>query len=124
MDKLIIDATDKTPYILLDPTEGLIQVKGISDEEDALGFYFPVLQWLDTYQSHAPSHTKVELEFKYYNTASSKSLYEVLKRVAQLKKHGKDVDVTWYLDQEDEHMLSEIENFSDITHLPIQAVEK
>lgn len=124
MDKLIIEASDKTPHILLDPDQGLIQIKGISDEEDALGLYFPVLQWLDTYQSHSQSHTRVELEFKYYNTASAKSLYEVLKRVAQIKEHGKNVDITWYYEQDDEHMLSEIENFSDITHLPIQAVEK
>lgn len=124
MDKLIIDATEKTPYVLLDPAEGLIQINGISDEEDALGFYFPVLQWLETYQNKPQHYTKVELQFKYYNTASAKSLYEVLKRVAQLQKKGENVEVIWFYEQDDENMLNEIENFSDITNLPIEAVEK
>jgi len=124
MDKLIIEATAKSPYFHLDPEQGLVEIKGISDEEDALATYFPVLQWLDTYTKHPQAHTKVELEFKYYNTASAKSLYEVLKRIATLKAKENTVEVNWYYEQDDEHMLNEIENFSDITHLPIRAVEK
>ena len=124
MDKLIIEATPKSPLFHLDPEEGFIEIRGISDEEDALGLYFPVLQWLDTYISHPKTHTNVSLEFKYYNTASAKSLYEVLKRIARLREGDTSVEVKWYYEQGDENMLGEIENFSDITHLPIQAIEK
>lgn len=124
MDKLTIDARDKSPEIILDPEEGFIRISGISDEEDALATYFPVLQWLDSYVAHPKTRTRVELEFKYYNTASAKSLYEVLKRISKLKQENQKVDVYWFYEQGDENMLNEIENFSDIAHLPINAVER
>lgn len=124
MDILTIDATDKSPFISLDPEAGRIEFRGVSDEEDALALYFPVLQWLDSYQKHPQPHTRVILDFKYYNTASAKSLYEVLKRIAEIRQSGNTVEANWYYEPDDEYMLSEIENFSDITQLPIRAVEK
>lgn len=124
MEKLIIEANAKSPEIILDPGEGFIRISGISDEEDALATYFPVIQWLDNYVAHPNDHTRVELDFKYYNTASAKSLYEVLKRISKLKQENRTLEVYWFYEQGDENMLSEIENFSDIAHLPINAVEK
>jgi len=122
MEPLALEATNKTPYIEL--KEGNIVIKGVSDEEDALGFYYPVIQWLENYAAHPAEYTSVELDFRYYNTASAKALFEILKRIARLPAQGKQVEVRWYYASDDEHMLGEIENFSDISHLPIQAVEK
>ncbi|MFP4089534.1 MAG: DUF1987 domain-containing protein [Cyclobacteriaceae bacterium] len=124
MESLEISATPKTPEVILDNEKGFISFSGISDEEDALHFYFPILQWLDTYKSHPKPHTEVKLDFRYYNTASAKSLYEVLKRLGEIQKNGQQVEVKWYYPAGDEGWLSEIENFSDLAHLPIQAIEK
>jgi hypothetical protein len=124
MDPLYIEESNKTPKVSLDAQKGFIEIKGVADEEDALGFFFPVIQWLDAYIKRPAEHTDMELEFKYYNTASAKALYEILKRVAEIHKSGNTVIVKWYYPEGDEHLLSEIETFSDITHMPIQAIEK
>lgn len=124
MEPLYIESSHKTPEVSLDAQKGWIAIKGVADEEDALGFFFPIIQWLDVYIKHPAKHTEMVLEFKYYNTASAKSLYEVLKRVSEIQKSGCTLTVNWYYHKGDEHLLSEIETFSDITNLPIQAIEK
>jgi hypothetical protein len=124
MEPLSIEASAKSPQVMLDGEKGRIEIKGISDEEDALGFYFPVLQWIDNYVAHPQEKTHVELDFKYYNTASAKSIFEVLKRLSQLSKAGKEVTTLWFYPEGDDNFLSEIENFSDIAQLPIKPIEK
>ena len=124
MDSLYIESTDKSPEVKLDSDDGKILVHGISDVEDALGFYFPIIQWMDTYIKNPASHTEAVFEFKYYNTASAKSIYEILKRLAEIHKSDNSINLRWFYAQGDDHLLSEIENFSDISHLPIQAIEK
>jgi hypothetical protein len=124
MDTLQLEATPKTPEVKMDADEGYILLRGISDEDDALAFYFPLIQWLDAYKSQPQQHTEVDLDFRYYNTASAKSLYEILKRLGEIRKSGREVTVKWHYPHGDEAWLGEIENFSDITHLPIKAIEK
>lgn len=124
MEPLYIEGSTKSPQVSLDAQKGIITIKGVADEQDALGFFFPIIQWLDAYTKHPAAHTEIELEFKYYNTASAKALYEVLKRISDIHKSGNTVNVKWYYPKGDDHLLSEIETFSDIAHLPIQAIEK
>lgn len=124
MEPLQLEATDKSPEVRLDSKEGKILIHGISDQEDALGFYFPIIQWMDAYIKNPASHTEAVLEFKYYNTASAKAIYEVLKRLSEVHKSGNTLETKWFYPKGDDHLLSEIENFSDIAHLPIHAIEK
>lgn len=124
MEALHIDATDKSPEVKLDGVNGKILIHGISDLEDALGFYFPIIQWIETYAQRPTAHTEAVFEFKYYNTASAKSIYEVLKRLSLIHKKDISIDVKWFYPKDDEYFLSEIENFSDIVHLPIHPIEK
>ena len=102
--------------------KGLIAITGVSDEEDALGFYFPIIQWLDAYQHHAASETTLDIQLKYFNTASAKALYEVVKRVANVRKDGNQATVRWYYSQEDPVLKEDIEHFCDIVTIPIQMV--
>ena len=120
MDPLQIAPTDTTPEVILDAEAGTVTIAGVSDEEDALGFYFPVIQWLDTYQYHAAPETTLSIRLKYFNTASAKALYEVVKRVASVRKEGNTATVQWYYDQNDPVLKEDIEHFCDIVTIPIE----
>ena len=120
MEPLRIDATNTTPEVLLNATEGIIAISGVSDEEDALGFYFPVIQWLDAYQQKPASETTLTIQLKYFNTASAKALYEIVKRVAHVRNREHTATVHWYYDQDDPVLKDDIEHFCDIVTIPIQ----
>lgn len=122
MEPLRIDATTTTPEVLLNATEGSITISGVSDEEDALGFYFPIIQWLDAYQHKPAPETSLTIRLKYFNTASAKALYEIVKRVANVRKGKHTATVRWYYDQDDPVLKDDIEHFCDIVTIPIQLV--
>ena len=120
MEPLQIAPTDTTPEVTLNASEGAITITGISDEEDALGFYFPVIQWLDAYQHKPASETTLTIQLKYFNTASAKALYEIVKRIADIRKGGNTATVHWYYDQADPILKDDIEHFCDIVTIPIE----
>ena len=120
MESLHIAPTSTTPEVTLDASEGVVTITGVSDEQDALGFYFPVIQWLEAYQHQAAQETILNIRLKYFNTASAKALYEIVKRIATLRKNGNTATVNWYYDQDDPVLKDDIEHFCDIVTIPIQ----
>ena len=120
MEPLQIPPTDTTPEVALNVSEGNITIQGVSDEQDALGFYFPVIQWLDAYQRQPAAETVLDIKLKYFNTASAKALYEIVRRVADVKSQGHAATVNWYYDEDDPVLKDDIEHFCDIVSIPIQ----
>jgi len=47
MESLKIEATDKTPRIILDPYNDIFEISGNSRPENVSEFYFPVINWLN-----------------------------------------------------------------------------
>lgn len=119
MDPLHIAPTDTTPEISLNDPVGTLRIQGVSDEQDALGFYFPIIQWLDAYQRQPASETTLDIRLKYFNTASAKALYEIVKRIAIIKQDGHPASVNWYYDEDDPVLKDDIEHFCDIVSIPI-----
>lgn len=119
MDSLQISATSTSPEVQFNSQTGHFLIRGISDEEDALGFYFPLIQWLDNYIQHSQDHTTLDIQLKYFNTASAKALFEVIKRIGMLRKAGKNMEVNWFYDAEDPVLKDDLEQFADLTDVPI-----
>lgn len=119
MEPFQIPATPTTPEIQLDSNSGNLSIQGVSDEVDALGFYFPILQWLEAYVQHPAEKTILNIKLSYFNTASSKSLFEVIKRLKPLQKNGNSLEINWFYNAEDPVLKEDIEQFCDLTSVPI-----
>ena len=120
MEPLHIPATATTPTVRLDASTGTVVIEGVSDEQDALGFYFPVIQWLDAYRQEPAAQTTLVIRLKYFNTASAKALFEVVKRIDHVRQAGHEATVEWYYDQDDPVLKDDIEHFCDIVSIPIK----
>jgi hypothetical protein len=123
MEPLIIEQTAKTPYVFIDSNEGVMEIKGMSASENAPVFYKPVLDWLDNYGYDPKPVTKVNVQFKYFNTSSAKCILDVLERFANLNNSGIEVTVNWYYEKNDEEMFDAGENFSQILEMPFNIQE-
>ncbi|MEQ9439161.1 MAG: DUF1987 domain-containing protein [Cyclobacteriaceae bacterium] len=119
MEPLEISATSTTPEVAFNAQTGHFVIRGISDEEDAFGFYFPLIQWIDTYLQHAPQKTSLDIQLKYFNTASTKALFEIIKRIGTLRKADKSTEINWFYDSDDPVLKEDIEQFCDLTDVPI-----
>lgn len=122
MDRLEIQATQDTPYVLLDKEKGQFVLKGLSLPEDAVGFYKPILAWLDEYAKNPNPITEISIHLEYFNTASSKQLIQILLFLEKLNQKTK-VIVKWYYRDIDDDMKELGQEYSEIIKIPFELVE-
>jgi len=123
MNSIKIESTTKTPYVYLDPTQGLIEIKGRSIPENSVEFYKPIIEWLDKYSSQPQPKTVVNIQLEYFNTSSSKCILDIFKKIEALYNSGKDVIINWYYEEDDEDMLEAGEDYQSIIKVPFKMIE-
>ncbi len=122
MKPLKIESTHKTPKVYLDPEEGVFEISGRSIPEDSVGFYKPILEWLDEYGKNPNEKTEFKFELEYFNTSSSKNILELLKRLEEIYEKGHDVKVIWYYDEDDEDMEETGEDYQALLKVPVELI--
>lgn len=122
MEALDIRATNDTPKVLLDPENNIFEISGRSLPEDVVTFYQPVLDWLDEYKSEPLDSIEFVFKYVYFNTATSKLIQDILMRLEEIKQSGKQVQVMWFYEQDDEDMLDLGEEFSENVDIPFEII--
>jgi hypothetical protein len=122
MENLFIEGTLRTPNILLEADNGKLEFSGRSIPENSIDFYRPVVDWVESYLEHPNERTTIIIKLEYFNTSSSKSLFEIFKKFEGIFKSGKNVLVRWFYDQEDEDMQESGEDFRDILKIPFELI--
>lgn len=120
MDALIIEATDDTPKVVLDPANNLFEFSGKSLPEDVTSFYGPVLDWLDAYSESPNPKTVIKFNLVYFNTASSKLILDILFKLEEFFEEGNDISVEWHYQEEDEDMEEAGEEYADLVEMPLE----
>jgi hypothetical protein len=122
MDRLEFQPTQKTPYVLLDPS-GKIKFKGRSIPEDVSLFYEDILDWVIAYASAPPSDTAVDIEMEYLNSGTSKYMLRILKKFKEVEKDGFPVKIRWVYEEGDDDIQERGEYYASILDLDIEFVE-
>ncbi|OFY63399.1 MAG: hypothetical protein A3H98_14190 [Bacteroidetes bacterium RIFCSPLOWO2_02_FULL_36_8] len=122
MDKLIIEATDDTPKIILDPEKNLYEFSGRSMPEDAAEFYLPIIQWLKTYKESGFKSIILDFRMEYFNTASSKMIWDILHTLQGFIDDGMKVNVRWFYYKDDLEMEDAANDYSEMFSLPIEKI--
>ena len=124
MIDILYSPTKTTPHFLVDSSEGLISLKGKSSPENALMFYYPIINQLEELFAGSTVETvRVEMALEYFNTSSSKCLFDLFKVLRKIENAGKEVVVNWYYEFDDEDMLETGEDFADLTDLHFEMIE-
>jgi hypothetical protein len=122
MRTISIIATKLTPSITLNAKKGLIEIEGNSIMDDAVIFYKPVLEFINTYTLKPSAKTKINIKLQYITLPSSKSILEILKKLESLHKTGMSkVTVNWSYSLDE--MLSNGKNYQSIIQLPFKMIE-
>jgi hypothetical protein len=124
METISLEATPKTPYIKFDAEQGTLEIKGRSIPENARKFYKPLIDGIDQYSSNPVSPTLVYIQLEYFNTASSKYIFDMLKCFEKIHNKGTKVDISWYYDEDDEHVKGIGMEFQEKLSLPFNFVKR
>jgi hypothetical protein len=118
MRDLEISGAADTPHVLCSANGEMI-LKGRSLPENPASFYEPILIWASDYELDS-----ILLTFKmeYLNTASSKQIFELLRRFIQNTK-VKKLNIHWYYEEGDSDSFDTGMHFSTELKTPFEFFE-
>lgn len=121
MDVLSIKETSQNPEVLLDRRKGRLEFSGNSLPEDAKSFFEPIINWVDNYLQSPCEKTIISFRMIYYNTPSSRIIYQLLKKFEQIHKDGDtQVTVEWNYPEDDIDMKDAGTDYSENIKIPFE----
>ena len=121
MELLKIRGNWKNPSISFNPS-GKLQIWGRSLPENALDTYNPMFKWLDEYKNNPANKTEIDFKLEYFNTTSSKLIYEIFKKFEELKADGNNLLVKWHFETDDPDMEEEGKLLSNIIKVDMELI--
>lgn len=117
MEIITREATRKTPFVKLDGTTGIIDIKGRSIPENSLAFYEQINSWLEEYGKAPCAKTEVSFQLEYFNTSSSKCILDLFKKLELISKMGNVVEINWYYEEHGDDIFEAGEDYQTMINL-------
>ena len=118
---LTIIETEKTPSVRFNSKTGVLDISGKSLTENAFEFYKLLLEKIKEYINAPSEQTTVNITFEYFNTASSKSMMDLILAFEPLQKENK-LTINWFCESDDDDMFEVAEDFKDKTKMSINII--
>lgn len=123
--KLERERTNNTPYVLIDEEKGYIRIEGECYLEDILHFFEEITDWLVSTLSTMTSPLTFDCALEYFNSSTTKLLYNILRAMDRAARDGKKVVVNWIADKGDDMIVECGEDFRDeVEYLEFNLIEK
>jgi len=100
---LKIEQEKKMPRISFDNAKGKFEIEGAILPENSIKFFTPLVDYIKEYLKNPLPTTTVDLYIVYFNTSSSKQVYELIK-LFYAARANTSVTVNWLFDEDDEDM--------------------
>jgi hypothetical protein len=113
MERWTIEATDRTPTVVLDGQESLLKLEGRSYPEEGMDFFDPIILRFKSLQETDTPIRIVHIRLEYYNSSTTKALAELLTGLQKVKSVGYDVKVIWEFEEDDDGIQEDIDMFID-----------
>ena len=113
MEKWTIEATDRSPLVLLDRERSVLKIEGRSYPEEGMDFFDPIILRFKTLQNSESPIGTVHIRLEYYNSATSKALADLFQGLMSAKRAGHDTTVIWEYEEEDDGIQEDIDMFVD-----------
>lgn len=120
---LILEQTEDSPEVILDKKGNQFLFSGKSIPEDVHKLYDPIINWIKDYTEEPNDETIVMFKMTYFNTASTKSLFDVIAAFKKIAKDGKMLIINWHFPEEDDDMLEAGEGLSTLVRLPFNLIK-
>ena len=123
MESLVIQKTEDTPSIDFNIETRLFKLYGRSLPENAIDFYKPILDWLESVLSSTSNQNFIiEIKLEYFNTASSKQLAKLLLLVEKFVETN-NILIRWFYEKDDNDMLISGNQYSKFLKLDFEFIE-
>lgn len=94
-------------------SQGVLKFTGHSYPENSVEFFQPLLNWVKDLTSFPGKKIRVELRVKYFNTSTSKYLFQIMELLQAYHAKGNELDIIWFSSGNDDDML---DSWREIMH--------
>lgn len=123
MKGYFIRSSRVTPSVYFNPGKKLLDIRGRSSPENPIQFYNYINSSIEDYVQKQKSALIVNMAFEYFNTSSSKCIFNVLKKLDEIGQSGNTVSINWFYETEDDDMMETGEDLSSFFNLAFNFVE-
>ncbi|MBO4370155.1 MAG: DUF1987 domain-containing protein, partial [Paludibacteraceae bacterium] len=123
MAPLVINGTEDTPEVIFEPSTGKFSITGTSIPENARKFYDQIIAWIDEYVKEPNADTSISFKLKYFNTASTKYLFDIMVQLKPLVASKHNLVYNWFFLEDDEDMYEAGQGFSKMLRYPFNFVK-
>ena len=125
MEKIIINnPSEDTPKITLDKEANVFEICGKSFPENAVEFYSPVIKWIKEYIQAPNPQTIFTINLDYFNSSSSKKIFEILMELENITTAGGNILIKWYYDENDDVMFTRSKDIQAVLNIPMEFIKK
>lgn len=118
-----IEATDHTPSVIYNEAEQTLEISGKCIPENAVEFFEPIVAFVAS-RENTNDPLMLSIKLDYFNTSSSKKLFDVFNEMFKLQKTGVDVKVLWRYEKDDDDLLESGKDYQDLVSIPFELIEE
>jgi hypothetical protein len=116
---LYIAATADSPEVDFRFSANTLSLKGESYPENAAAFYDDIIAQTHAYLANGAGPVKVDVALTYFNSSSTKMLFNLFDALNEAAERGTQVVLNWYHDADDDT----IQEFGQELHDDFSAIE-
>ncbi len=122
---ILIGNQSKTlPKIIFEETEGTLKLSGRSISPEIESYFGEFLSYLNEYLTKNPMDLKIDVDFEYFNTKTSKLLLMMFDTIKKVEEFGFRVIVDWYYEWDDDDMAEAGGDYESLTGMKFNFIEK
>lgn len=120
MEKWTIEATDRSPRVVLDRQDSVLLVEGRSYPEEGMDFFDPIVARFRTIQESENPIRTIHIRLEYYNSATTKAIADLLTALERSAKRGNEARVIWEYEADDDGIEEDIDMFRETYKLDFE----
>jgi hypothetical protein len=93
------------PEVHFDQKTGSLSIRGKSIPLNIDAFFVEVIRWLEQYQEQPHNPTNLEIDLKYLNGQSIRTLLAILTKMKKINDGGSAVNINWTIPEGAEDLL-------------------
>jgi len=124
MEKIVVQATNHIPSIILDPESGEFFMKGrlISISDEQYNHFQTILAWVADYARNPAEITNFHIELEFCSSGGIKFIYQIFKILENMYLNDHQVAIYWHYESDDEDSSEKGSHFQKLLTLPFHVV--
>lgn len=118
---LVVSRQEDLPRINYEPQKNILFIKGNSTSENVSILYEGVIESINNHFDRA-DELSLYLYINNFNAFTLRSFFEIFKTLQKKIESGKKVKITWFFDLQDQSIIDNAYDFSDLFNVNLRVV--